>query len=145
MKRYVAFLAVLAFAAAGCSPSNAVVVRGTVTLDGRALPGAVVTFRPADQTTPGLGGSSTTDAEGKYTIGTGARGEKGLAPGEYVVIVSKRLRPDGSPPDDKIPPMESDAVEKLPPRYSDEKQSTLHVTVSKEKATHDLRLVTKKK
>jgi hypothetical protein len=144
MKRYVAFLAVLALGPAGCSPSNAVVVRGTVTLDGRALPGAVVTFRPTDQTTPGLGGSSTTDAEGKYTIGTGARGDKGLAPGEYAVIVSKRLRPDGSPPEANVPPMESDAVEKLPPRYSEEKQTTLHATVSKEQATHDFRLVTKK-
>jgi hypothetical protein len=143
MKRWTAFLAALTFGLAGCSSSNVVSVTGTVTLDGAALPGAVVTFRPADQKTTGLGGSGTTDANGKFVV-TGARGEKGLAPGEYAVIISKRLRPDGSAPDPNVPPMESDAVEKLPPRYSDQQQTVLRATVAKDKAAHEFPLVTKK-
>lgn len=135
-------LAALLAVAAGCSSSDSVPVGGTVKLDGEPLAGAVVTFAPADAATTGLGGSGTTDAAGKYAI-AGARGEKGLAPGEYVVGVSYRRRPDGTAPDPNVPPMESDAVEKLP-QYSDARQSKLKATVAKDKATHDFPLTKKK-
>jgi hypothetical protein len=126
-------------AVAGCSSSGEVAVSGTVKLGGEALEGAEVTFHPADQKTPGLGGHGRTDASGRYTI-TGKRGEKGLAPGEYVVTVSWRRNPDGSAPDPNVPPIDSKAVEKLPPHYTDREKSKLRATVSKDHPVHDFEL-----
>ena len=53
--------AVLLAALAGCGAPSAAPVTGTVTLDGKALSGAAVMFRP-EGATEGLGGSGTTDA-----------------------------------------------------------------------------------
>lgn len=132
------WLVVVAFIA-GCSGSSARTVTGTVTLDGVALSGAIVTFKPATEATPGLGGTGTTNAEGQYTL-TDARGGAGLAPGDYTVVISRRLRPDGTvlPPD--VPPMEADAKESLPLTYSDLSKSTLRAKVSADKLVHDFPL-----
>src|SRR5262249_49904716 len=105
-KRMLGGLLVLCLGLAGCG-GDEIRVTGTVKqTDGTPLSGALVTFYPASQTTPGLGGSGQTGAGGQYVI-TGNRGEKGLAPGEYTITISRRLRPDGSPPDPNVPPIES--------------------------------------
>src|SRR5437879_4035780 len=131
MRRLIGWLpAVLCLGLAGCPSADQVPVTGTVTLDGAPLTHPVVTFRPPDPQTPGLGGSAETDKDGKYAI-VGARGEKGLPAGEYTVVISRRLRPDGSPADPNVPPIESDAHETLPEKYSDLKATTLRATVSK--------------
>jgi hypothetical protein len=109
-----------------------------VTLDGRPLPGATVWFYP-EGSTPGLGGSGRTGLEGKYTL-TPARGGAGLPPGEYRVVVSRALRPDGSPPDPHVPPIESDARETLPAVYSNRETTTLRAGVSKEASRYDFAL-----
>jgi hypothetical protein len=137
-------LAALCVGFAGCNGGSQVPVSGTVTLDEAPLAHAMVTFRPSSQKTEGLGGSGETGPDGKYVI-VGARGEKGLAPGDYVVIISLRLRPDGSPADPNVPPMDSDAREKLPPQYSDPGASTLKATVSSDQAVHNFPLQLKKK
>jgi hypothetical protein len=125
--------------AVGCGgPSDGLAVTGTVTLDGRPLPDAVVTFYP-EGATGGLGGSGTTGPDGTYAL-TSARGGTGIAAGEYKVIVSRPLRPDGSPPDPHTPPIESDARETLPPIYSDRDASELKATVSKDAKVHDFAL-----
>jgi hypothetical protein len=128
---------------AGCGSPDGVTVTGRVTLDGRPLPNAEVTFHPLGDT-KGLGGSAVTDADGRYEL-VSARVNKGVAPGEYRVVVSRRLRPDGSPPDPNVPPIESDARETLPAAYSRLDASTLTARVSREKPAHDFALTAAKK
>jgi hypothetical protein len=125
----------------GCGGSaDGIAVTGTVTLDDRPLPHAVVTFYPVGAT-GGLGGSGKTGPDGAYAV-TSARGGRGIAPGEYKVVVSRPLRPDGSPPDPNTPPIESDARETLPARYSDRDASELKAVVSKDATVHTFALQT---
>ena len=130
----IAAVAPLAFFAAGCGGAaeegpELLPTTGTVTLDDQPLAGADLTFIPADQTA-GAGGTARSDESGTFTVGY-ARGGAGLAPGNYKVIVSRRLMPDGSPvPEgDTTPPIESPATESLPPKFSDPNQSALTVAV----------------
>ncbi|OYW16762.1 MAG: hypothetical protein B7Z55_13890 [Planctomycetales bacterium 12-60-4] len=83
------------------------------------------------ENTPGLGGMARTDEQGKFQL-LHARGEQGLPPGEYKLTVSLRKRKDGSVPslNDPTPPIESDAVETLPPAYSDPQVSQLTASVT---------------
>src|SRR5262249_49649602 len=131
--------------AAGCGgPSDRVAVTGTGTLDGEPLPGAVGTL-PPDGATAGQGGGGRTGPDGTYTL-TSAGGA-GVPPGAYKVVISRPLRPDGSPPDPGRPPIESDARETLPAVYSSLDATTLTATVSTDAAVHDfsLRLPPKRK
>lgn len=116
-------------------------VGGVVTLDDRPLAHAIVTFKPAGAT-PGLGGSGRTDADGKFTI-VPARDGPGLPAGEYKVTISRPLRKDGSPPDPNTPPIESDATETLPGRYTDIGATKLTAAVSREKRSFTFSLTSK--
>ncbi len=92
----------------GCGGDLAT-VSGTVTLDGKALPNATVTFRPET----GAVAYGTSDAEGHYTIRTGA--SEGLAPGDYKVTVQAYGElPESSPEDSEVPPPVI-----TPPKYAD--------------------------
>lgn len=129
--------------AAGCGGSSAETpVSGTVTLDGDPLAGAAVVFRPTGGT-PGNGGTGVTGPDGKYTL-VGPQGQKGLPNGSYKVTVSRPLRKDGTPPPPGLPPIESDAVETVPAKYSDPAKTELAVTVDAAKP-YDLALVGGKK
>jgi hypothetical protein len=108
---------------------TAIPVTGTITLDGKPLEGASVTFIPlaADQ---GQGGVGSTDAAGKYEV-THFRTGKGLEPGEYRVAISKLVMQDGSP----IPAGTSSAAELatknlLGPQFSDPNSTTLKASVA---------------
>ena len=121
---------------AGCGGGPTVVpVTGTVRLKDRPLAHAVVNFIPVGES-EGQGGHGSTDAEGRYVL-TGTRGENGIPPGEYKVTISLRLRPDGSLPEPNVPPIESDATERLLPQYWDRDLTRLQATVAKDAATHD--------
>ena len=74
----------------GCGDSGppVVPVSGKVTLDGKPLSGASVTFVPAGEAAGTFGGSATTDGEGAYTL-LNTKGAKGVSPGDYRVTVSK--------------------------------------------------------
>ena len=134
-----AWAGLLLVALAGCGGSaGRVAVTGTVTLDGRPLPGAVVTFYPEGET-GGLGGSGRTGPDGRYAL-TAARGGPGVLPGEYRVVVSRLLRPDGSAPDPGTPPAESDARETLPAAYLDRASTRLRASVSEDATVHDFAL-----
>jgi len=138
------FLALAALTClAGCSSATDITVTGTVTLDGRPLPDALVFFYPEGDT-PGLGGSGRTGSDGKYTLQP-AQGKKGISPGSYKVVISRPLRRDGSPADPNVPPIESDARETLPPKYSDRSASKLTAQISKDKTVHDIDLDSGKK
>lgn len=126
----------------GCSrPSGPAVVpvSGTVTFDGKPLKGATLRFIPTGAT-PGGGANGFTKPDGTYEL-TGIRGGAGTSPGEYKVVISKRVNPDGSAPDPNIPPIESPAKEVLPPQYSDESRSTLTKTVPEKGGTIDFALL----
>lgn len=104
-------------------------VTGTVFLDNKPLANADVTFQPLGET-PGIGGQSRTDESGKFQVNY-ARGGEGLPEGEYRVAVSLRIMPDGqpAPADEQVDPIESQARETLPSKFSDIEKSELQVTV----------------
>jgi hypothetical protein len=137
-------LALLCAGLVGCPGAGEVPVSGTVTFaDGSPVSNALVSFHPDGEKTSGLGGHGQTGADGKYVL-VAARGEKGIAAGEYKVTISRRLRPDGSPADPNVPPAESDARESLPEKYHLLRAAILRVTVSKEQPVHDFSLTVKK-
>jgi len=125
-------------ASCGSSNSELTPVTGKVEYKGKALTAATVRFIPMGQTT-GFGGEGRTDAEGKYTI-TYARGGSGLPPGQYKVVVSKRLNPDGSEPPADEEPIESQARETLPAQYSSEDSTQITKTVPPDGGTIDIEL-----
>ena len=69
----------------GCSSGGKSKVNGVVTLDGQPLPGAVVTFVPADMAT-GKMASGTTDNSGNFQLTT-ATPNDGAFPGDYKITV----------------------------------------------------------
>ncbi|MCA9261436.1 MAG: hypothetical protein KDA61_19605 [Planctomycetales bacterium] len=94
-------------------------VSGKVTLDGRPLVGAVVSFQPQmrDGKPPGPGSVGRTDVEGRYALAT-VRGEPGATPGVHVVRIYSRSSENLAASDD-----ESSEEERVPERYN--YQSTL--------------------
>jgi hypothetical protein len=83
--------------AGGCNRDSGapklVPVQGTITLDGKPLPRAAITFVPIGNT-EGSGASGDSDKDGKYEV-LDRRGEKGVPVGEYNVSIVKPL-PGGS-------------------------------------------------
>jgi len=93
-------------------------VTGTVTIDGKPLAGASVTFMGLGAT-PGLGGVGTTDDFGKFEM-SHFRAGKGVDPGEYKVIISKRVMSNGSPiPVGTLSIADLATRDLVPPRFSD--------------------------
>jgi len=129
----VAAAALLMTAAAGCGSSTpapaTAPVSGVVTVDGSPVPDVRVSFLPIDGT-PGRGGWTKTDGEGRYDMRTpwirsGLMGMsvtwlEGLPPGRYRVVVSRRIHSDGSPMRDDEAPLDSPALETIAATYSDE-------------------------
>lgn len=77
--------AAFAFAVIGCSSGPRLhSVSGVVTLDGKPLPGASVTFYPEG---PGQAAACTSDAQGRYRPETG--NNQGVYNGKYTVTVTK--------------------------------------------------------
>ncbi len=124
----------------GCKKGSEVDVAGTITIDQQPLSNGDIRLIPINNT-PGLGGSARTNTSGKFTL-ISNQGGKGIAAGEYKVVISKRKRKDGSDPDPNAPPIESDASESLPPVWSDDNQTTLTVTITKDKKSYDFTLTT---
>lgn len=128
----------------GTDGPKQVPVSGTVTLDGKPLANAMITFAPAGKTR-GAGASGRTDKDGRYQL-TYLRGKMGTPAGQYRVAISKRVMPDGKdvPENDKTPPIESPARETLPPIYSSEQDSTLSATVPEAGGKLDFALKSKR-
>jgi hypothetical protein len=117
----------------GCGKARSqlplVPVTGTVTLDNKPLTSTSLRFVPVG-TTKGNGATGYTDEEGKYELRT-PQGDLGAPAGEYRVIFSKLVMPDGSPfsGESEGGQMDSPAREILPPKFSDETQSNVRATV----------------
>lgn len=143
-RRFQSFLLVAAaFYLAGCGqqPSNPDLapVSGTVRLAGQPLAGASVTFIGVGAT-PGEGATGITDDAGRYELAH-FRAGKGAMPGEYKVVISKRVMSDGSPiPAGTLSIAELSTREVLPPRYSDYNNSRLKATVIKDNPPVDFQV-----
>ncbi|GAB6187345.1 hypothetical protein JCM17478_28470 [Thermopirellula anaerolimosa] len=127
-------------------------VTGTVTMNGQPVPGATVTFTPKEPAAPGqegpLAASAVTDNEGKYQIGTFAKGD-GALPGEYLVSVTKYegAGPTGggsgseeeyTPP---VPGQEAPVPKNvLPAQYANPNTSGLSFKVEAKSNTYDITL-----
>jgi hypothetical protein len=142
-------LALVSLAIAGCGGSKAdlppvVPVSGTVTLDGKPLANAGIVFIPVGQTRGGTC-SGATDDNGRYEL-TDRDGRKGTTVGEFKVTCNKWVMPDGKdfPRDSKVSPLESNARELLPPRYSNEAQTQLKATIPEGGKTVDFELKTRR-
>jgi hypothetical protein len=69
----------------GCGDAKTVKVQGTVTLDGKPLAGAMVTFLPLSEK-EGRAGGGRTDSGGNFRLTT-FKTDDGLLPGQYRVTV----------------------------------------------------------
>jgi hypothetical protein len=93
-------LAVATGLIAGCgsddetSSYKLVPVTGTVTLNGKPLEGAAVSFVPDGKNSPSTAGSDVTGPEGNYKLMF--RGRSGVAAGKYTVKISKTILPTGA-------------------------------------------------
>jgi hypothetical protein len=122
-------------------------VEGIVTLDGQPLANANVQLVPQGETM-GQAGFGKTDQAGKFSIGPAGSKQRGAAPGEYKVVISKYVKPDGT---DYVPkpdedPMLGNYKELLPAAYSDPGRSVLTVNVPDGEAKNlELKLNSKQK
>ena len=85
----VSILVTVGIVLTGCSNSSrppTYPVTGTVTMQGKPVAGAAITFVPTGE---GDAASAITDSEGKYALMTWKAGD-GARPGEYRVKVSKQ-------------------------------------------------------
>jgi len=86
-------LTALLFAAAACnSPRPPVPVSGTVTLDGKPVEGATVTFHLIGDDKEGRPATGQTDKAGAFRLKSG--NEDGARPGEYKVVIVKSVLAD---------------------------------------------------
>jgi hypothetical protein len=141
------YLAVL-MVASGCQPPppNTIPVSGTVTIDGLPLARANVSFFPQGETT-GRGGMGQTDGQGRFTVHihdnqSTKQGPPGLFAGQYKVIISKLVNPDGTPfiASEDVAPIDSNARDLVPEAYSnyDLTKLTADVQPPEKKLTFDL-------
>ncbi len=137
----VAGVIVLGAMTGGCQPSGGAgggyVVSGVVSYQGKPVDGADVIFSP---TQPGLqAASAKTDGTGAYNVR--------LAPGEYVVLVTKFTQPTaaaGGGGSEYTPPEEGAAIASpenvLPQQYADRAKSPLRVKVEPRENKYDITL-----
>jgi len=121
---------VLCLLVAGCGSKNDLAkVKGTVTLNGQPLEGAIVEFRPA--TAEGSPSAAQTDAKGRYEL-MYTFTTAGAMPGEHVVSI----RTADTCFDDEG--NEIERVERIPARYNS--QTELTRTVEPGRNTFDFDL-----
>jgi hypothetical protein len=136
--------------AAGCGGGGKadlpklVPVSGTVTLDGKPLAGAMVSFIPTGATPGRSMFYGATGADGRYELVYDEK-HKGAPEGQFMVLCNKWVMPDGSdfPRDSKVAPMDGGARELLPPRYSLDGTSELRATVKAGGPPIDFKLTSK--
>jgi hypothetical protein len=140
--RHLSYVVLASIAVLGCNRSAeapkvaTLPVKGTVTLDGKPLPGAQVVFLTGVPPTIFVG---TTDDQGAYQL----QGMESSLQGECKVTISQMLKPDGSPPAPGEPPAMAGATEQLPSKYSQLDATTLSAEVGAEGGTFDFALESK--
>jgi hypothetical protein len=117
----------LALALTGCG--GPVAVQGTVTMNGKPLPGAMVVFIPEGG---GPEAGAMTDGEGNFHL-SGMKTD-GSLPGEYRVTVSKKDWPPGVTPPEPTKMTFASVLQKretVPHRYTVQDKTPLHVQVKR--------------
>jgi hypothetical protein len=85
--------AAMLVAAAGCGDRRGPLpVSGTVTLDGKLVEGATVTFHTVGNDKEGKPATGETDKTGTFRLRTG--NDDGVRPGEYKVVIIKNVLAD---------------------------------------------------
>ena len=105
---------VLSLALVGCAQSNTIKVTGTVTLDGKPVDQAEVTFQPAE----GRIATGVTDSQGRFELSTNSPGD-GAVPGDHKVTISQYYSAGNPPP--MMPG--SQIPSRFPQKYGDPSQS----------------------
>jgi len=106
----------VALALAGCGSGGAAPVSGKVTLNGKPLAKATVTFQPTAKGGMDAGVASTgeTNDQGEYTLKVVGTGAPGAIVGEHRVSITALQGPAPDPKDDNPKPRE----DLVPERYN---------------------------
>lgn len=130
-------LVVLFALAAGCGSSKVVPVSGRITVNGKPLPNASVTFAPIGgkgNAEPGPSSAGKTDADGRYTLALVGQSGSGAVIGRHKVQVA--LLSETNTADDR-----PDKMKQIPLKYNG--QSILEYEVAApgtESADFDLKI-----
>ena len=139
MIRYSILCLAILSACVGCSDGgpHLVSVTGKVTLDGKPVPNAVVTFNPV-----AAGGSNSlgkTDKDGNYLLEF-SQDKRGAMVGDHVVeIVTKKIAKSDLPDDGSA--LDQSAFVEIPAKYR--KRGELKATVQDQSNTIDFPLTSK--
>lgn len=105
----------------GCGPADGLEraqITGMLTVQGKPLPGAVLSFQPMEGT-KGPGALGNSNAKGEFTVISSRENHEGIPPGKYRVRVSRIVMGDGRPlPPDAAPADYPFSQESVPPPYS---------------------------
>jgi hypothetical protein len=130
-------------------------VKGKVFLDGRELPGATVSFMPADE--KGRQANGQTDEDGFFVLGTYSFSD-GALPGEYKVVVNYSQAPSEEDLGLSDTPSQKEILEKMekaaekkkkgpkytiPEKYSNPKTTPLNESVPVDGGEVELKLKSK--
>ncbi|HWL09882.1 MAG TPA: carboxypeptidase-like regulatory domain-containing protein [Planctomicrobium sp.] len=142
----------LLLAAAGCRgkqpdrrETQLVPVQGTITMKGKPVVGAVVSFIVEISSSGGEPAYGLTDPEGKYVLKTSLPGSKkgmlpGAMPGDYKVTVTKTASQGFDSSDERVEEDRPQQRQLLPPKYSSTGQTPLQASVNSNSATFDFEL-----
>jgi len=124
-------LACAALPLMGCGGSRAVPVSGRVTLNGKPLPNATVTFQPVPKGGINIEPTSVgeTNAQGEFTLKILGKDQPGAVVGEHLVSISALQGPPPESKDDNPKPRK----DLVPPAYNS--NTTLKFTVPAEGST----------
>ena len=152
-KLAVSTLVTVGIVLSGCSNSSrppTYRVTGTVTLQGKPVAGAAITFVPTGE---GEAASAITDSEGKYALTTWEAGD-GARPGQYRVKVSKQAQ-ETVDPSKRVQNLSYEEEQKIyventrppppakrliPGKYQDDQTSGLNHTVEEKPTTFDIKI-----
>lgn len=90
----------------GCGSSGKLApVSGVVTLNGKPLANALVSFQPiaSQGTSPGVGSYGTTDSAGKYSLRTADTDAPGAVVGNHLVLINLKVESDDRDPRTRPP------------------------------------------
>ena len=121
---------------AGCGPAEGPEVKGKVTLDGQPLADAQVVFEPMGKDDVELGGGmAKTGPNGEFEFIPDETTGQTLAPGQYAVVISKKIDKQGNTPNEEdFGQLEAAGMlrQVLPARYSQRSETTLAAEIKAE-------------
>lgn len=120
-----------------------VVFKGNVTMDGKPLPKALVTFTTTAAQN-GFNATGITNDAGEYVLKTssGSISQDGAAPGKYKVHISRFVDPKGEPQDPAVP-VAVPGKQSIPDRFSNPATTKLEATVDAKGGTQNFDLKSK--